>query len=195
MSAARAAARVKPVIVLKSGRHKQASQAAATHTGALAGIDEVYDAAFRRAGLLRVMDLGELFTSAEAIDYVRPFQGRRLAILTNGGGVGVLAVDRLLDLGGSLAELSSETLTELNRLLRSGWSCANPVDIVGDADGERYAQAFPTLLSDKACDAILVMNVPTALSSASDAARSIVSAYNARKGGFGRKPIFAAWFS
>ena len=101
MSAARAAARVKPVIVLKSGRHKQSSQAAATHTGALAGADEVYDAAFRRAGLLRVMDLGELFTAAEAMAYVRHFEGRRLGILTNGGGIGVLAVDRLLDLGGT----------------------------------------------------------------------------------------------
>ena len=163
MSAARAAARVKPVIVLKSGRHKQASQAAATHTGALAGVDEVYDAAFRRAGLLRVMDLGELFTAAEAMAYVRPFEGRRLGILTNGGGVGVLAVDRLLDLGGTLAELSPDTLEELDRLLPSGWSRANPVDIVGDADGERYAQALLALLSDKGCDAILVMNVPTAL--------------------------------
>jgi acetyltransferase len=195
MSAARAAARVKPVIVLKSGRHKRASQAAATHTGALAGIDEVYDAAFRRAGLLRVMDLGELFTTAEAMNYVRPFEGRRLAILTNGGGVGVLAVDRLLDLGGTLAELSSVTFEQLTRLLPSGWSRANPVDIVGDADGERYAQAFLALLSDKECDAILVMNVPTALSSASDAARAIVSAYDASKGAFGRKPIFAAWLS
>jgi acetyltransferase len=195
MSAARAAARVKPVIVLKSGRHQRASQAAATHTGALAGVDEVYDAAFRRAGLLRVMDLAELFISAEAMDYVRPFQGRRLAILTNGGGIGVLAVDRLLDLAGTLAELSPETLEELNRLLPSGWSRANPVDIIGDADGGRYAEALLALLSDKGCDAILVMNVPTALASASDAARAIVSAYNASEGAFGRKPIFAAWIN
>jgi len=195
MCAARAAARVKPVIVLKSGRHKRASQAAATHTGAMAGVDEIYDAAFRRAGLLRVMDLGEFFTSAEAIDYVRPFQGRRLAILTNGGGVGVLAVDRLLDLCGTLAELSSETFEALDRFLPGGWSRANPVDIVGDADGERYAQAFLALLSDKESDAILVMNVPTALSSASDAARAIVTAYDSRKGACGRKPVFAAWFN
>ena len=194
MSAARAAARVKPVIVLKSGRHKQASQAAATHTGALAGVDEVYDAAFRRAGVLRVMDLGELFTAAEAMAYIRPFQGRRLAILTNGGGVGVLAVDRLLDLGGTLAELSPDTVEELDRLLPRGWSRANPIDIVGDADGPRYAAALAPLLSDKGCDAILVMNLPTALASASDAARAIVVASNADDKAAGhRKPLFAAW--
>jgi acetyltransferase len=194
MSAARAAARVKPVIVLKSGRHKRASQAAATHTGALAGVDEVYDAAFRRAGLLRVMDLGELFTAAEAMAYVRPFRGRRLGILTNGGGIGVLAVDRLLDLGGTVAELSRDTLAQLDQLLPSGWSHANPVDIIGDADGRRYAAALAALLSDGGCDAILVMNVPTALASPFDAAQAIVAACKAAEAPSGRrKPIFAAW--
>ena len=139
------------------------------------------------------MHLGELFTAAEAMAYVRHFEGRCLGILTNGGGIGVLAVDRLLDLGGTLAELSPDTLEELDRLLPSGWSRANPVDIVGDADGERYAQALLALLSDKSCDAILVMNVPTALGSASDAAQAIVSASTANERAFGRKPIFAAW--
>src|SRR6516164_7043435 len=95
MSAARAAARIKPVVVVKSGRHAQGAKAAQTHTGALAGADAVYDAAFRRAGLLRVLDLDELFAAAETLGRVRPFPGKRLAILTNGGGVGVLAVDRL----------------------------------------------------------------------------------------------------
>src|SRR5262245_47309733 len=98
------------------------------------------------------------------------FQGRRLGILTNGGGVGVLAVDRLLDLGGTLAKLSPETFTELDRRLPSGWSRANPIDIVGDADSPRYADALTALLSDSGCDTILVMNVPTALASASDSA-------------------------
>jgi acetyltransferase len=101
MSAARAAARTKPVVVVKSGRHAQAAKAAQTHTGALAGADAVYDAAFRRAGLLRVRDLEELFAAAETLGRLKPFFGRRLAILTNGGGIGVLAVDRLPDLGGS----------------------------------------------------------------------------------------------
>ena len=106
MSAARAAARIKPVVVVKSGRHAQGAKAAQTHTGALAGSDAVYDAAFRRAGLLRVLDLDELFAAAETLGRVRPFPGKRLAILTNGGGIGVLAVDRLVDLGGTLAGIS-----------------------------------------------------------------------------------------
>jgi acetyltransferase len=194
MSAARAAARVKPVIVLKSGRHKRSSQAAATHTGALAGVDDVYDAAFRRAGLLRVMDLGELFTAAEAMVYVRGFEGRRLGILTNGGGIGVLAVDRLLDLGGTVAELSHRTLEELDHLLPSGWSRANPVDIIGDADGPRYATALSTLLSDSGCDSFLVMNVPTALGSPLEGAQAIIAVSDAaEKSARQRKPIFAAW--
>ena len=106
MSAARAAARVKPVVVVKSGRHAQGAKAAQTHTGALAGADAVYDAAFRRAGLLRVLDLDELFAAAETLGRMQPFAGKRLAILTNGGGIGVLAVDRLADLGGTLAGIS-----------------------------------------------------------------------------------------
>ena len=112
MSAARAAARVKPVVVIKSGRHSQGAKAAATHTGALAGSDAVYEAAFRRAGLLRVLDLDELFAAAETLGKLRPFGGKRLAVLTNGGGIGVLAVDRLVDLGGALADLSPETMKQ-----------------------------------------------------------------------------------
>ena len=115
MSAARAAARAKPVVVVKSGRHAQGARAAATHTGALAGSDEVYDAAFRRAGLLRVRGLDELFAAAETLGRIKPFPGKRLAILTNGGGVGVLAVDRLIDLGGTLADISPDTLARLDR--------------------------------------------------------------------------------
>ena len=142
MSAARAAARIKPVGVVKSGRHAQGAKAAATHTGALAGADAVYDAAFHRAGLLRVLDLDELFAAAETLGRVRPFPGERLAILTNGGGVGVLAVDRLADLGGTLAPLSSETRKKLDAALPPIWSRADPVDIAGDADAARYLAAF-----------------------------------------------------
>ena len=121
MSAARAAARIKPVVVVKSGRHAQAAKAAQTHTGALAGSDAVYDAAFRRAGLLRVLDLDELFAAAETLGRVRPFLGKRLAILTNGGGIGILAVDRLVDLGGTLAGISPATMLQLDlRCRRSG---------------------------------------------------------------------------
>ena len=113
MSAARAAARIKPVLVIKSGRHAQGAKAAQTHTGALAGSDAVYDAAFRRAGLVRVIDLDELFAAAETLARLSTLSGKRLAILTNGGGVGVLAVDRLVDLGGELAGISPDTMKKL----------------------------------------------------------------------------------
>ena len=115
MSAARAAARIKPVVVIKSGRHALGAKAAQTHTGALAGSDSVYDAAFRRAGLLRVIDLDELFAAAETLGRVKPFSGKRLAILTNGGGLGVLAVDRLADLGGTLARPVARHAAEARR--------------------------------------------------------------------------------
>ncbi len=142
MSAARAAARGKPVIVIKAGRHAQGAKAAATHTGALAGSDAVYDAAFRRAGLLRVFDLDELFAAAETLGRLGAFSGRRLAILTNGGGIGVLAVDRLADLGGDLADISPATMTRLDAVMPPIWSHANPIDIAGDADAARYARRW-----------------------------------------------------
>jgi acetyltransferase len=194
MSAARAAARIKPVVVIKSGRHRQGAMAARTHTGALAGSDAVYDAAFRRAGLLRVFDLDELFDAVETLGRLRPFSGKRLAILTNGGGIGVLAVDRLIDLGGTLATISSGTMQELNGVLPPIWSNANPVDIAGDADPSRYAAALNALLADRSNDAVLVMNVPTALASADDAAKSVVSVvreHNNRL--FPAKPVLGVW--
>jgi acetyltransferase len=194
MSAARAAARIKPVVVVKSGRHAQGAKAAQTHTGALAGADAVYDAAFRRAGLLRVLDLDELFAAAETLGRVRPFPGKRLAILTNGGGVGVLAVDRLADLDGTLAALSPATMKRLDAALPPIWSRANPVDIAGDADAPRYLAAFEALLEDRENDAILVMNVPTALASADAAARSIAAGAQTHRNSLMRpKPVFAVW--
>jgi acetyltransferase len=194
MSAARAAARIKPVVVVKSGRHAQGAKAAQTHTGALAGADAVYDAALRRAGLLRVLDLDELFAAAETLGRVRPFPGKRLAILTNGGGVGVLAVDRLADLDGTLATLSPATMQRLDAALPPIWSRANPVDIAGDADATRYLAAFEALLEDRENDAILVMNVPTALASADTAARSIAARAQTHRSSFIRpKPVFAVW--
>lgn len=194
MSAARAAARTKPVVVVKSGRQAQGAKAAQTHTGALAGSDAVYDAAFRRAGLLRVLDLDELFAAAETLGRVRPFPGKRLAILTNGGGIGVLAVDRLADLGGTLAGLSAQTMRQLDAVLPPIWSRANPVDIAGDADDKRYAAALAPLIEDKENDAILVMNVPTALASSEAAARAVAAAAQAHRASFIRpKPFFAVW--
>lgn len=194
MSAARAAARVKPVIVIKAGRHTEAARAAATHTGALAGTDDVYDAAFRRAGLLRVIDLGELFNAAETLGRLTGPVGKRLAILTNGGGIGVLAVDRLIDVGGSPVELSPSALKQLDALLPPTWSRANPVDIIGDADPDRYARALEVLLDDAAIDAVLAMNVETALASASDIAHKVGAIATARRSGLLRpKPILATW--
>jgi acetyltransferase len=194
MSAARAAARVKSVVVVKSGRHAPAARAAATHTGALAGSDAVYDAAFRRAGLLRVFDLDELFAAIESLGRLEPFPGRRLAILTNGGGLGVLALDRLLDLGGTLADLSEDVLDALDARLPKAWSKANPVDIVGDADAARYADSLTALLADPVNDAVLVMNVPTALASAAEAARAVANVIDAeRRKGWRPKPVFSAW--
>jgi acetyltransferase len=194
MSAARAAARTKPVIAIKSGRYAQGAVAARTHTGALAGSDAVYDAAFRRAGLVRVTDLDELFDAAETLSHVRPFGGNKLAILTNGGGIGVLAVDRLIDLGGQLASLSTDTMAALDAILPPIWSRANPVDIAGDADAARYGAALEVLIADSSNDAMLVMNVPTALASAKDAAAASVSAIRAHRSRFFLpKPVFAVW--
>jgi acetyltransferase len=194
MSAARAAARAKPVIVLKAGRHAQGAKAAATHTGALAGSDAVYDAAFRRAGLLRVFDLDELFDATETLGWLRPFPGQRLAILTNGGGLGVLAVDRLIDLGGVMAELSEETKSRLDSVLPQTWSRSNPVDIVGDADAVRYRAALEALLADNRNDAVLVLNVPTALASPTVTAAAVgevVCKYRATV--LRPKPVLAVW--
>jgi acetyltransferase len=194
MSAARAAARVKPVLVAKAGRHAQGAKAALTHTGALAGSDAVYDAAFRRAGLLRVLDLDELFAAAETLGRLKPFIGERLAILTNGGGIGVLAVDRLADLGGKLATLSPEATKALDATMPAIWSGANPVDIAGDADPARYAKALEALIDDKSNDAILVMNVPTALASSAEAATSVAAVTQKHRNTLvPPKPVLAVW--
>ena len=174
MSAARAAARIKPVVVVKSGRMAQGAKAAATHTGALAGSDAVYDAAFRRAGILRVSNLRELFDCAETLGRVGSPPGKRLAILTNGGGIGVLAVDRLAELGGIPAVIASRaTRQKLDAVLPPTWSGSNPVDIVGDAGPERYAAALEALLADPGNDAVLVMNVQTAIASAEEIAGTV----------------------
>jgi acetyltransferase len=173
MSAARAAARIKPVVVVKSGRMAQGAKAAATHTGALAGSDSVYDAAFRRAGILRVSDLRELFDCAETLGRGEQPQGKRLAILTNGGGIGVLAIDRLVELGGIPAAIEPATREKLDAVLPRTWSGSNPVDIVGDADAARYAAALKILLADTGNDALLVMNVQTAIAPADEIAATV----------------------
>ncbi len=195
MSAARAAARVKPVVVVKSGRMAQGARAAATHTGALAGSDAVYDAAFRRAGILRVSDLRELFDCAETLGRVESPTGKRLAILTNGGGIGVLAIDRLVELGGIPAPMTPETRQKLDAVLPPTWSGSNPIDIVGDANAARYAAALEVLLADSGNDAVLVLNVQTAIASAAEIATTVtalVKKYREQRRRWA-KPVLAAW--
>ncbi len=188
MSAARAAARNKPVIAIKAGRVAEGARAAASHTGALAGSDQVYAAALRRAGILRVYTLDELFDAAETLARARPLKGDRLAILTNGGGPGVIATDALIMGGGQLAELSLETMRRLDALLPPTWSRGNPVDMIGDADGERYVQTLRILLDDPGVDAILVMNAPSALAPSEAAARAIVETVQQAD-----RPILTSW--
>ena len=195
MSAARAAARIKPVVVVKSGRMAQGAKAAATHTGALAGSDAVYDAAFRRAGILRVSDLRELFDCAETLGRVESPPGKRLAMLTNGGGIGVLAIDRLVELGGIPAAITPAVREKLDAVLPKTWSGSNPVDIVGDADSARYAAALEVLLADPGNDAILVMNVQTAIAPADEIAATVAGLVRKYRQQHHRsaKPVLAVW--
>lgn len=191
MSAARQAARLKPVVVVKSGRHAEAAKAAASHTGALAGSDAVYQAAFQRAGMLRVDGIEDLFDAAETLSTNperRPLAGNRLAILTNGGGVGVLATDYALDEGARMAELAPETIARLNEVLPRTWSHANPIDMIGDAPASRYAASIDVVLADPGTDAVLVLNCPTAVVDNVEAAHAVAEA--ALKSS---KPVFTSW--
>ncbi len=189
MSAARAAARIKPVVVVKAGRSVAAARAAASHTGALAGNDAVYDAVFRRAGMLRVYTLDELFTAAEILATTRLPAGDRLAILSNGGGIGIMATDALASLGGRLAELAPATITALNRVLPATWSHGNPVDIIGDAPPKRYQDALLPLLQDPGVDAVLALHAPVAVADGVEAARAVVRAVAAQPG----KTLVTSW--
>jgi len=173
MSAARAAARSKPVLVLKSGRAPEGAKAAASHTGALAGADGVYDAAIRRAGMLRVFSTEDLFGAVETLAHAKPLHGDRLTILTNGGGPGVMATDALIDGGGKLAALSDQSLQQLNEMLPPTWSHGNPVDIIGDAPVERYVASIQTLLQDPQSDAVLFIHAPTAIVPSAEIAQAL----------------------
>jgi acetyltransferase len=194
MSAARAASRTKPVIVVKAGRHAEGARAAASHTGALAGSDAVYDAAFRRAGMLRVSDMQALFDAVGTLAVTQSVSGDRLAILTNGGGVGVMATDTLIDKKGRLARLAEETLASLDAILPPTWSRGNPVDIIGDATGRRYAAALEVLLGDLNTDAVLVLNCPTAVASSTEAAEAVIVTYTQKTRSQARPPsLLTAW--
>jgi acetyltransferase len=193
MSAARSAARAKPVIAIKSGRYAESARAAATHTGALAGSDDAIGAAFKRAGLVRVHELEELFTAAETLTSVKPVAGNRLLIVTNGGGAGVLAVDDLISSGGRLAPLGESLIAQLDKVLPANWSRANPIDIIGDAKPERYGVTLDAVLADCEADAILVMNCPTALASSSDAAQAVIDSIHRAPNPQRLPPIFTNW--
>ena len=189
LSAAREVALTKPIVVIKAGRTAEAARAAASHTGALTGSDEVLDAAFRRCGVLRVEGIEELFDLAEVLSKQRRRPaGPRLAILTNAGGPGVLATDALVRSGGQLAELSPSTQEALETVLPPHWSHGNPIDILGDADPERYGQAIAAALADPQSDGLLVVLTPQAMTDPTATAQRLVSLAAGS-----RKPVLASW--
>jgi acetyltransferase len=188
LSAAREVALTKPIIVLKVGRTEAASKAAASHTGALTGSDEVLDAAFRRAGVLRVNAIDELFNMAEVLAKQPRPRGPRLAIITNAGGPGALSTDTLIRSGGQLAELSSETRKALDALLPAHWSHGNPVDILGDADAERYGKAVEIVSKDPGNDGLLVILTPQKMTDCTGTADRLKPF--AKLDG---KPLLASW--
>jgi len=187
VAAARRVARRKPIIILKPGRTEAAARAAASHTGALTGRDDVLDAAFQRCGILRVDTIAELFNLAEALDKQPRPRGPKLMMVTNAGGAGVLAADALLAAGGELAELASETVTKLDAVLPAHWSHQNPIDILGDAGQERYAKAVEIASQDPSVDGLLVALAPQAMTDPTAVAREIA------KFRLEGKPILASW--
>ncbi len=188
MSALRGAARVKPVLLIKAGRHPEASRAILSHTGAPVGDDAVFDAALRRAGVIRLYNLGQLFAAANALfSHFRP-RGNRLAIITNGGGPGVMAADRAADIGIPISELSDLTMEKLNAVLPASWSKGNPIDIQGDADPERYRKAVQAVLEGPNVDGVLVMLTPQAMSDPSGVARAVIELEKTAD-----KPVVTCW--
>ncbi|MCW8848170.1 MAG: bifunctional acetate--CoA ligase family protein/GNAT family N-acetyltransferase [Sedimenticola sp.] len=189
MSGLRTAARAKPVIVLKVGRHAKGSRAASTHTGAMIGSDDVFDAALERAGVVRAMTFGQLFAAAEILSAGKKVSGNRLAIITNGGGPGVLATDRAEDLRVEIAQLREDTVQLLDKHLPSTWSHSNPIDITGDAPAEIFGEAVKACINDPNVDGILTLFTPLPMSDPMAAAESVIAAAKERKG----KPVLACW--
>jgi acetyltransferase len=174
MSAARHFARTKPIIVVKSGKFSESAKAAASHTGSLSGEDCIYDAAFKRAGIVRVNEIADLFNAAEVLGTQPLPKGPKLAIITNAGGPGVMATDSLIAQGGKLAKISQKTLDSLNAVLPSFWSQGNPIDVLGDAKSNRYKVAVEACLNDENIDGILIVFTPQAVSESVEIAKSIV---------------------
>ncbi len=188
MSALRAAARAKPVVVMKAGRHEAGSRAAVSHTGAIVGADDVFDAALRRAGVLRVPTFANFFAAAATLDSGVRTHGNRLAIVTNAGGPGVMAADECANRNVKLATLSDETTERLNRALPKSWSHANPVDVLGDASPERYQEALLACFEDPGVDAVLAILTPQALSEPGDVAEKLTVIASGSQ-----KPVFTCW--
>lgn len=188
LSAAREVALSKPIIVIKAGRTEAASKAASSHTGALTGSDEVFDAALRRCGVLRVQSISDLFYMAEVLSKQPRPRGPRLTILTNAGGPGVLATDALMANGGKVAALSSDSEAALNAFLPPHWSHANPIDILGDADPERYAKALEIAITDPASDGLLAILAPQGMTSPAEVAKHLVPYAKGHN-----KPLLASW--
>jgi len=188
MSAARGFARTKPIIVVKSGRFSESAKAAASHTGALAGEDAIYDSALRRAGIVRVDEIEDLFSCSGTLAMQPVPKGPNLLILGNAGGPNVMATDALMSRDGKLAELSQRSFEALNSFLPSFWSKSNPVDILGDASAERYRKALETCLADQNVDGAVVIYTPQGASDPADAAQAVVDA-SAKTG----KPVLTSW--
>ncbi len=188
MSALRAAARCKPVLLIKVGKHPAGEQAVLSHTGALVGADDVFDAALRRAGVVRLNTVGQMYAAAQALfSHFRP-RGNRLAIITNGGGPGVMAADHCADIGIPLAKLSTATVAKLDAALPTTWSKGNPIDIVGDADPARYAAALQACLDDDQVDGVMAILTPQAMTDPTQAARTVIEL--ARQSD---KPLVTCW--
>jgi acetyltransferase len=188
VSSLRAAARIKPVILMKVGRHPAGSRAAVSHTGAIVGSDDVFDAVIKRAGVVRVTTIGQLVAAAHALStHVHP-RGDRLAIITNGGGPGVMAADRATDLGIPLAELSDGTIERLTGVLPANWSHGNPIDLIGDAGADRYRTAVEACLADENVDGVLTVLTPQAMTAPDAAAAAVIDAAKGHS-----KPLLACW--
>ena len=188
LSGLKAAARLKPVILIKSGRHEAGCKAAMSHTGAMVGGDNVFDAAIARAGVVRVYSISDLFSAARILANNYAVTDNRLAIITNAGGPGVMSTDRAEDVGIKMAQLSDASLERLNAVLPPHWSHANPVDILGDATSERYQNALAVCLDDDAVDGILVILTPQAMTNPTQVAHSIIDGATGSK-----KPVLATW--
>ncbi|HLY97207.1 MAG TPA: acetate--CoA ligase family protein, partial [Sideroxyarcus sp.] len=192
MSALRAAARIKPVILVKVGRHPAGSKAAMSHTASLVGADDVFDAAISRVGVVRVQTVTQLFTAAKALSFGFRPAGNRLAVVTNGGGPGVMAADRASDLGLAMATLSDATVEYLNQHLPPNWPHGNPVDIIGDAQADRYYHAVKACLDDDNVDGVLAILTPQAMTKPLESAKVLIDLANTNTSG-NSKPLLTCW--